>query len=196
MKRVLCLVFRIRWQGELSLITIGMALLLGDVASLSAQQPLTPQAFTVLHSFSGPTGDGRNPVTSLTLDSSGNLYGTTLIGGTANGGTVFVVRPDGSEAVLYSFLLGANGGGNPSSVTLGTDGNFYGTTLNGGAYSGGTVFKLSETGTETILLSLGGPSNDGRSPRAGLVMDAAGNLYCTTFGSAAAPVKVRAFSFQ
>lgn len=102
MKRVLSLVFRIRWQGALSLIIIGMALPLVDVASLSAQQPLTRPALTILRSFGGPPSDGRNPVTGLTLDSSGNLYGTTLIGGTASGGTVFVVRPDGSEAVLYT----------------------------------------------------------------------------------------------
>jgi len=180
MKRVLSLVFRIRWQEALSLITIGMALLLVDVASLSAQQPLTPPAFTILHSFSGPPSDGRNPVTGLTLDSSGNLYGTTLIGGTANGGTVFVVRPDGSEAVLYNFPLGTNGGPNPSGVTLGTDGKFYGTTAAGGTAGAGTVFRMSPDGTVTTLYSFAGPPNDGSGPTSGVIRDGAGNLFGTT----------------
>src|SRR4029077_4514740 len=102
---------------------------------------------------------------------------------------VFKLSPDGTETVLYSFLGPANNGGTSSGPPgdgawpMGTliqdgSGNLYGTTFNGGANSGGTVFKLSPTGIETILLSPGGPSSiDGRSPRSGVIMDPAGNLY-------------------
>lgn len=178
MKRVLSLIFRIRLQAVLGLITVVMLML---VASLLAQQPLTPPAFTILHSFTGPPNDGRNPMTGLTLDTSGNLYGTTLMGGAVNGGAVFVVKPDGSEAVLYSFPLGNTGGGtDPSGLTLGTDGNFYGTTMYSGTAGVGTVFRMAPDGTVTVLYSFAGPPNDGSMPRYGVIRDPQGNLFGTT----------------
>jgi len=145
-----------------------------------AQQLPPAPTFTILHSFTGPPNDGRNPITGLTLDSAGNLYGTTVIGGTANWGTVFVVRPDGSEAVLYSFAQSAVCCPDPSGLTLGSDGNFYGTTASGGAAGAGTVFSMSPDGTLTTLYSFAGSPNDGSDPVSGVIRDAAGNLYGTT----------------
>ena len=104
MKRVLSLVFRIRWQGALSLVTIGMALLLVDVASLSAQQPLTRPAFTILRSFGGPPSDGRNPVTGLTLDSSGNLYGAIMDTATVSSATYDPGSGDNSATITTAVI--------------------------------------------------------------------------------------------
>ncbi len=180
MKRVLSLIFRIRLQGAVGPITAAMGLVLTLVVNLLAQQPLTPPAFTILHSFTGPPNDGRNPTTGLTLDSSGNLYGTTMMGGAFNDGAVFLVRTDGSEAMLYSFPPGNAGGTIPSGLTLGTDGNFYGTTMVGGLAGVGNVFLMTPAGIVTELYSFAGPPNDGSRPRYGVIRDSQGNLFGTT----------------
>ena len=128
-------------------------------------------AETVLHAFQGGT-DGENPSGGLIADKKGNLYGTT-------GDTVFRVSADGKLKTLHYFS-GADGY-EIGSVTLARDkaGNLYGTTQNGGAYRWGTVFRVSPDGTATVLYSFTGGS-DGGGPHAGVIMDAAGNLYGTT----------------
>ena len=161
----------------LSAVPLGIVLMLVLTTPVPAQQPV----FTVLHSFTGPPNDGRNPTTGLTLDSAGNLYGTTEIGGAFNWGAIFVVRPDGTEAVLYSFPQTAFCCPIPSGLTLGSDGNFYGTTADGGTAFLGTVFSMRPDGTLTTLYSFAGSPNDGAGPAAGVIRDAAGNLYGTTF---------------
>ncbi len=141
---------------------------------------------TVLHSFADGA-DGANPEAGLTL-AAGNLYGTTVNGGTNNRGTVFELSPNGmggwTETVLYSFLA-MDGANSYANVIFDTAGNLYGTTANGGANSGGTFFELSpSTGggwAESFLYSFGmnGPT-DGLNPYAGLLLDQSGNLYGTT----------------
>jgi len=133
---------------------------------------------TVLHSFSGPP-DGRDPYAALILDAEGNLYGTTAGGGTSDSGTVFKVDTASKVTVLYSFTGGADGNGPTAGLIWDKAGNLYGTTYDGGAFALGTVFKLDTTGTETVLHSFGSGS-DGQHPAAGLVRDAAGNMYGTT----------------
>ena len=144
---------------------------------------LTPAgAETILHSFAGPTGDGAYPYGGLIIDGQGNLYGTTSAGGTQNHGTVFKLTPAGAETVLYSFAgLTTGDGVNPhGGLIIDGQGNLYGTTEAGGSLGGhGTVFKLTPAGTETVLHSFNG--SDGDLPYAGLVMDAQGNLYGTTW---------------
>ncbi len=140
---------------------------------------------TTLYAFSGAT-DGGYPYGGLVMDSQGNLYGTTLYGGsTACGatgcGVVFKVTPTGTESVLYYFEGGTDGFYPRGTLVRDSQGNLYGTTQFGGATGGyGTVYKISPTGTETILYRFAGPPNDGAAPFAGVVRDAQGNLYGTT----------------
>lgn len=189
---------------------------------------------TLLYSFTGVQGDGKNPVASLLRDAIGNLYGTTPAGGSLNGGTVFKVDTTGKETVLFSFdgtdgldphtglvmdvqdnLYGATysgghgvDGGNglvfklnkggkeivlhrfaasgkagyhPGTLVRDAQGNLYGTTIYGGAFGYGTVFKVDKTGKETVLYSFHG-ADDGAFPYAGLLLDGQGSLYGTTTG--------------
>jgi uncharacterized repeat protein (TIGR03803 family) len=102
---------------------------------------------SVLYSFSGTGGDGESPEASVVRDSLGNLYGTTTLGGdlACNGGsgcgTVFMLSGSG-ETLLYTFT-GANGAAPVAGLVRDTQGNLYGTTMNGGANDLGTVFKLT-----------------------------------------------------
>jgi uncharacterized repeat protein (TIGR03803 family) len=102
----------------------------------------------ILHNFTGGTTDGSGPVASVTFDSHGNLYGTTVGGGPQEYGTVFELTPAGNgtwnETILYSFINGGGYGDNPSSpVTLDASGNLYSTALGGSAYAGGNVFEIT-----------------------------------------------------
>lgn len=134
---------------------------------------------SVLYSFTGGT-DGANPAATLLLDKTGEFYGTTYTGGAYNFGTVFKLNKFGNEAVLYSFTGGADGAYPAAGLVRDSAGNFYGTTVWGGASSDGVVFKLDSTGTETILHTFAGYPTDGAAPN-GLIRDAAGNLYGTTY---------------
>jgi len=140
---------------------------------------------TVLHSFGGGGDGGRpNPVIA---DGSGNLYGTTLIGGDAacgseGCGTVFKIAADGTYSVLYAFQGGSDGE-YPSSLLMDRQGNLIGVTGDGGGTSScddgcGTIFKLSPGGIEQVLYRFQGGS-DGSAPF-GLVADRDGNLYGAT----------------
>ena len=132
---------------------------------------------TVLHSFSG--ADGKNPEGSLTKDSAGNLYGTTMLGGTsARGiGVVFELDSAGNETVLYSFNKLTNGDQPFAGLVRDAAGNLYGTTVFGGAFNLGTVFKIDANGVETVLHSFSG-SKDGSYPYAPLLL-IGGTLYGT-----------------
>jgi uncharacterized repeat protein (TIGR03803 family) len=133
---------------------------------------------TVLHSFNG--NDGAYPSAGVMRDSSGNLYGTALIGGQQNGGTVFKFTSSGKFSVLHNFSDGTDGGWLEGELVRDSFGNLYGTSLFGGKfYQYGTVFKLSKNGKETVLYSFTGGA-DGAVPYAGLVRDSSGNLYGTT----------------
>jgi uncharacterized repeat protein (TIGR03803 family) len=142
---------------------------------------------TLLHTFTG-TPDGQQPHGGVIRDAAGNLYGTTSVGGANGWGTVFKVDKTGRETVLYSFTGGAGGGRTRGgSLVRDSVGSLYGTTFSGGGGSCqaggygagcGVVFKLEKTGTEIGLHSFTG--SDGAQPRAGLLRDAAGNLYGTT----------------
>src|SRR2546430_13820984 len=140
---------------------------------------------TVLHNCAGGP-DGAFPRASLIFDSAGHLYGTTQGGGAGDFGTVFKLAFTGTrwtERVLYRFTGGTDGSTPVGGVAMDKAGNLYGTTLYGGTYGYGTVFKLTASRpgwTETVLYSFKG-SADGIYPFAGVTLDAAGNLYGTTY---------------
>jgi uncharacterized repeat protein (TIGR03803 family) len=151
------------------------------------------QTFTVLYTFTGGA-DGEFPSASPIRDWAGNLYSTTVNGGddlscSYSGipgcGVVFKLDPTGKETVLYTFTGGADGGV-PSGLIRDREGNLYGTTLGGGSSSlaAGTVFKVDNTGHETVLHSFCSAANcaDGNTPNAGVIRDEEGNLYGTTIG--------------
>jgi uncharacterized repeat protein (TIGR03803 family) len=155
---------------------------------------LTPSGSTytesVLWSFNGH--DGGAPYAGLISDHNGTLYGTTCCYGIYGGGTVFKLSPSGSryiETVLWFFGNGQDGQNSYAGLLM-KDGALYGTTARGGSvicsfYSNvgcGIVFKLTPHGktyTEQILWNFGG-APDGSFPEAGLIADAAGSLYGTT----------------
>ena len=138
----------------------------------------------VVYSFQGGS-DGATP-TGIVADSAGNLYGTSFFGGGSGCsgygcGTVFKVTPDGTESVLYRFPDGANGRGPSPGLIFDQLGNLYGTAGGGGGVCNcGLIFKIDPSGVQTVLYAFAGGSGDGNAPAAGLVADAAGNLYGTT----------------
>jgi uncharacterized repeat protein (TIGR03803 family) len=168
----------------------------GGERNLGAVIQLTPASGgswteRVLYSFQGGD-DGAQPHGGLIFDAAGNLYGTTALGGAAQGGTVFMLTPDSSgswsETVLYTFTGGADGGLPLDSVAFDLAGNLYGTTVEGGSDAAGTVFSLKPTALgawrETVLHSFDGPlSKDGINPEAPVIFDKTGNLYGTALGA-------------
>ncbi len=137
-------------------------------------------------SAGSPCPDGADPG-GVVQATDGNFYGATSLGGAAYGdGTIFKITPAGTLTTLYSFCAQTNcpDGNEPSGLVQGTDGNLYGTTYEGGAYSSscngygcGTVFKITPAGTLTTLHSFAG--SDGSNP-GGLIQATDGNFYGAT----------------
>jgi len=132
---------------------------------------------TVLHMFAGVQGDGANPYGPVTLDAAGNLYGTTMSGHDSSslGGTVYKIARDGTETVLQRFPSGGYNTPNEpvGGVIVDADSNLYGTTLWGGHWNNGVVFKLSPDGEMRILHSF--HFADGANPLS-LIFGANGTL--------------------
>jgi uncharacterized repeat protein (TIGR03803 family) len=142
---------------------------------------------SVVHSFNGY--DGFGPVSTLVRDAAGNFYGTTTSGGSIGYGTVFKVSKAGKFSVLYNFKGPPDGYLPEGPLVLDDAGNLYGMTYEGGnanacpGFGCGIVFKLNKKGKETILHTFLGP--DGAGPMSGVLLDAAGNLYGTTWAGGA-----------
>jgi uncharacterized repeat protein (TIGR03803 family) len=140
---------------------------------------ITPAgSLTGLHNFDNT--DGYVPYAGLVQASNGNFYGTTYEGGANDFGTVFAMTPAGTVTTLYNFCTQTNcaDGSYPyAPLTVGTDGNFYGTTAYGGT-DYGTVFKLTPAGKLVTLHSF--DYSDGAYPYAGLIQATDGNFYGTT----------------
>ena len=133
--------------------------------------------------------DGYNPAAGLALGDDGDLYGTTSQGGANTvgyDGTIFKITSDGVFTTLHSFN-GYDGFFPLGPLIRATDGNFYGTTWEGGAGSlaDGTVFNITPGGTFTLLFSFnasnGNASPYGFHPLDGLVQGSDGNFYGTNF---------------
>ncbi len=143
------------------------------------------QTYTDLYNFGDASGDALNPRNSgiVAQGRDGNLYSTTPTGGTGLG-TVFVATPQGSVSVLYS-LNGSFGKTPYGGLTLGMDGNFYGTASSGGSSNLGTVFQITPAGVLTVLHNF--VSGDGYTPYAPPIQGIDGNFYGTTvFGGTSA----------
>jgi uncharacterized repeat protein (TIGR03803 family) len=139
----------------------------------------------LIYSFAG-NGDGEYTDTELVMDSAGNLYGTSVSGGTFGSGTVFEVSSAGIHTVLYSFTAGSDGAEPYKGVTLDAQGNLYGTAVAGGGGSCeggcGVVYKLAKSGsawTQSVLHTFTGGA-DGSGPGSPVAFDSKGNIYGTT----------------
>lgn len=141
--------------------------------SLFASRPAQAQTYKVLHSFKGPTNDGKGP-SAIVQEADGTFYGTACYGGRSYNGTAFRLSPTDKETILYNFLGGY--GSCPDSL-LAWNGAFYGTTANGGAYGGGAMFRLDTKGNEVVLYSF--PAPRASSPVLSFV-DRQGTFYGTT----------------
>jgi len=137
---------------------------------------ITPSGtLTTLYAF-----DELSFPNGLVAATDGNFYGTTGQGGAYGGGTVFKITPTGTLTTLYSFTLTSSDGDEPfDTLVQAPDGNFYGTTLYGGTYFDGTVFKITPSGTLTTLHSFDS-AVDGSQPGM-LVLATDGNFYGTTW---------------
>jgi uncharacterized repeat protein (TIGR03803 family) len=140
---------------------------------------------TALYNFTGGS-DGCFPFQGLVRDEAGDLFGTTsgCGSGELGNGTIFKIDAAGNFSVLHIFTRGPSDGGHPDYGHLSMDkaGNLYGSTLWGGAYDEGVVYKLSKNGTFSLLHSFAGDKSDGCNPYGSVVLDDVGNLYGTTSG--------------
>lgn len=164
--------------------TSTLILALAAVVTVSLTTTAVAQTFSVVYNFGSQDGDVLYPDQSgiIAQGRDGNLYGTTPYGTPDVAGGVFKLTPAGTETVLFSFDYNigyphgshANGG-----LTLGTDGNFYGTTTDGGANNLGTVFKITPAGTLSVLYTFTN-GIDGSQPYAPPIQGNDGNFYGTT----------------
>ena len=132
--------------------------------------------FTVVHTFTG--SDGAAPAGDLLLDSQGNLYGVTTMGGAIGYGAFIKIDSAGNETVLHSFA-GPEGASPSGPLTRDAQGNFYG-VADGGSLGFGAVYKMDPSGNVTVIHNFLDFPNDGAGPVGGVLFDAQGNLYGVT----------------
>jgi len=139
------------------------------------------QVFTPLYELGTNSGEPNQPLGVFAQGRDGNLYSTSYGGGAhGDAGTVFRLTPGGALKVLYSFDPAGVGAVHPSSgLTLGIDGNLYGTTQVGGPDNAGTVFKITPSGTTTILHTFSAHT-EGSRPEVAPIQGTDGNFYGTT----------------
>ncbi len=155
--------------------------------------PARAQTTAVLRTLTGAPTDGESPLVNLVQAPDGMFFGATVAGGANNNGTIFRLRPDGSEyAVLFSFPAGISVPRAPgTSFIRGSDGTLFGTTFSAGTSNSGTLYRINPDGTGFAVIhnftAIGG--SDGGSPGGGLIQGADGNLYgLTTRGSGTSTV--------
>ena len=134
-------------------------------------------SYSVVYSFGATQNDGYNPYAGLVFGTDGNLYGVTGYGGANNEGMAFKLTTGGTLTLLHSFGGSGDGQIPLAALILGHDGNFYGTTSVGGANGQGVVFKMTPSGTESVLYTFGTNANDGSGTYEPLIEGNDGNLY-------------------
>jgi len=151
------------------------------LAAFAADVQAKTWTYTLVHHFSGAPDDGSYPNSEVAFDDTGNLYGTTYIGGSNGTGAIYRITQDGTETVAHSFGDGSDGE-NPNggiSIDRGT-GDLYGTTNSGGPTGCcGVVWKLATDGTFSVL-HVFEKVGDGKYPNGRLIRDERGNLYGVT----------------
>jgi uncharacterized repeat protein (TIGR03803 family) len=170
-------------------------LLATAIVSLVASAATAQVTETILHRFANGT-DGAQPWAALIQATDGNFYGTTGggPGGATNGdGTVFKMTPDGTVTVLHAFVGGTDGAYPEAPLIQAADGNFYGTTSQGGGVTNceggvqridcGTVFQMTPDGTVTVLHAFAG-GTEGHWPYAAVIQATDGNFYGMAQGGA------------
>jgi uncharacterized repeat protein (TIGR03803 family) len=169
------------WITVLVLAMLASVSLLGPKVLAETAQPNGGKInVTVLYTFGTKSGDPLYPQYQglIAQGRDGNLYSTAPYGGISNYGAVFKITPAGKLAVLYSFA--DSDVSVDSGLTLGTDGNFYGTTIYGGN-DYGTIFRITPDGELTTLYEFSGENQDAY-PHAPPIQAADGNLYGTAAG--------------
>jgi hypothetical protein len=163
----------------------GLYLYGGGIYELSRLQ--NGWSYDLLFSFNGP--DGARAYNLVLLDRTGNIYGSTILGGDDQHGVIFEMSPSGSgwtESTLHNFGAPPDGGGPAGGLISDSAGNLYGATGGGGAHGSGAAFELSPSGTGytySLLYDAFYSPVGGGGPRSPLVMDSSGNLYVTTSGT-------------
>ena len=147
---------------------------LGTVFEVTTNGTLTP-----LYAFTGAS-DGANPAAGLVQGANGVFFGTASGGGSNNAGAVFSITSTGAFTPVMSFIGGGDGNSPQAPLVQGTNGNFYGTTYQGGKAGDGVVFELTTNGLFTSLYSFTN-GQDGGFPASGLTVGIDGNLYGATF---------------
>jgi uncharacterized repeat protein (TIGR03803 family) len=159
---------------------VRFALIVAFLLVVSLGQSAQSQTYKVIHDF--VVSDGATPYAGPTFDGSGNVYGTTYLGGSSGNGTVYKLSPHGSSWVfssLHSFAAGGDGSGPGFGSLALSGGALFGTTEGGGYF--GTAFEVRRAGgwKETVVHTFG-VGKDGAQPLNGVVFDSAGNFYGTT----------------
>jgi uncharacterized repeat protein (TIGR03803 family) len=149
------------------------------ICQSSCTSALAAPVLTTINSFPA-NGSSSYSEFGLLEASDGNLYGTTETGGVNNEGSIYRLTKTGTLTTIYSFASSAPNGYSPNVELLqGPDGSIYGTTAQGGTNAGGTLFKITLSGTLTTLYSFG-TTGEGKSPAGAIAIDAQGNIYGST----------------
>ena len=162
------------------------------IAGVSIAEVTPGGASTTLYTFTDAAGSGIEPLGGVIQATDGNLYGTTLLGGANEQGTVYRLSPAGTLMTLLSFGPRPSGefssnsdGAEPETgLVQGSDGNFYGTTITGGTSGNGTVFQITPAGVLTTLysftaLNTNDGNDDGQAPMSSLIEVGAGHFFGT-----------------
>jgi uncharacterized repeat protein (TIGR03803 family) len=156
---------------------LGMATILA-IAAPGISSARAQNTYADLHDFNTSTLASPEYSGILAQGRDGNLYGTTPSGGTLGFGGVFKITPTGTYSVIYNFDGTAHGKTPRSGLMLGTDGNFYGTTWQGGTSNYGNIFQINSAGTLTVLHNFS--YSDGGNPYSPPIQGTDGNYYGVT----------------
>jgi uncharacterized repeat protein (TIGR03803 family) len=167
-------------QGWARYVTVVFVATLLFLATLS--QPAQSQTYSVIYNFTGKGSDGATPYGGPILDRSGNLYGTTYLGGSYGSGSVYKLSRSGASwtySSVYSFKGTLDAAG-PAFGSLAAEpgSGLFGTTEGGREF--GTVFDICACPGREVIVHRFGVGTDGAQPIGGVVFDTAGNFYGTT----------------